>query len=45
MYKKLNYLASICAPNYSGNGYMAGNIVRLTIGGYLYQQPGIITGF
>jgi hypothetical protein len=45
MYKKLNYLASICAPNYSGNGYMTGNIVRLTIGGYLYQQPGIITGF
>jgi hypothetical protein len=45
MYKKLNYLASICAPNYSENGYMTGNIVRLTIGGYLYQQPGIITGF
>jgi hypothetical protein len=45
MYKKLNYLASICAPNYNGNGYMAGNITRLTVGGYLFQQPGIITGF
>jgi hypothetical protein len=45
MYKKLNYLASVCAPNYSANGYMAGNIVRLTVGGYLYNQPGIITGF
>ena len=45
MYKKLNYLASICAPNYSENGYMQGNIVKLTVGGYFFQQPGIITGF
>jgi hypothetical protein len=44
MYKKLNFLASICAPNYSTNGYMQGNIVKLTVGGYLYEQPGIITG-
>jgi len=45
MYKKLNYLASVCAPDYSANGYMRGNIITLTIGGYLYEQPGIITGF
>ena len=45
MYKKLNYLASICAPDYSAAGYMRGNIVTLTIGGYFYEQPGIITGF
>jgi hypothetical protein len=45
MYKKLNYLASICAPDYSGLGYMRGNIVTLTIGGYFHDQPGIITGF
>jgi hypothetical protein len=45
MYKKLNYLASVCAPDYSANGYMRGNIVTLTIGGYLHEQPGIITGF
>ena len=44
MYKKLNYLASICAPDYSDQGYMRGNIVTLTIGGYFYEQPGIITG-
>lgn len=44
MYKKLNYLASVCAPDYSKAGYMRGNIVTLTIGGYLYEQPGIITG-
>jgi hypothetical protein len=44
MYKKLNYLASVCAPDYSTSGYMRGNIVTLTIGGYFYEQPGIITG-
>jgi hypothetical protein len=45
MYKKLNYLASVCAPDYSSAGYMRGNIVTLTVGGYLHEQPGIITGF
>jgi len=45
MYKKLNYLASICTPDYSANGYMRGNIVTLTVGGYFYEQPGIINGF
>lgn len=45
MYKKLNFLASICAPDYSAAGYMRGNIITLTIGGYFYEQPGIITGF
>ena len=44
MYKKLNYLASSLAPDYSPNGYMKGNLVQLTIGGYFYEQPGIITG-
>ena len=43
MYKKLNYLASSLAPDYSRNGYMKGNLVQLTIGGYFYEQPGIIT--
>jgi hypothetical protein len=45
MYKKLNYLSSVCAPDYSDSGYMRGNIVTLTIGGYFLEQPGIITGF
>jgi len=44
MYKKLNFLASTLAPDYSKNGYMRGNLVQLTIGGYLYEQPGFITG-
>jgi len=42
MYKKLNYLASTLAPDYNSAGFMRGNIVRLTMGGYLYEQPGII---
>jgi hypothetical protein len=44
MYKKLNYLASSLTPDYSTLGYMRGNMVQLTIGGYIYEQPGIITG-
>ena len=43
MHKKLNYLASTLAPDYSQAGFMRGNLVRLTIGGYLYEQPGFIT--
>jgi len=55
MYLKLNYLASLLAPNYSsfsggGNqtfntGFMRGNIVKITLGDYLVNQPGIIQGF
>jgi hypothetical protein len=51
MYQKLNFLASSLAPDFSvkGNdttavgGYMRGNLATLTVGGYLYEQPGIIT--
>jgi len=43
MYKKLNYLASQLAPDYSNFGYMRGPLVQLTIGGYFYEQPGFIT--
>ena len=42
MYKKLNYLASTLAPDYNQAGYMRGNIVKITVGGYIYDQPGII---
>ena len=42
MYKKLNYLASTLAPDYSKFGYMRGTLVTLTIGGYFYEQPGIL---
>jgi hypothetical protein len=43
MYQKLNYLKSTLAPNYSTEGYMRGNIHQLTLGGYFYETPGIIT--
>lgn len=43
-YQKLNYLASTLAPNYSDAGFMRGNIHQLTIGGYVYEYPGIIEG-
>ncbi len=43
MFRKLNYLASNLAPDYSGGGYMRGPLVQMTVGGYLYEQPGFIT--
>jgi hypothetical protein len=46
MYDKLNFLASSLAPEYLDSvtsGYMAGNIAYLTLGGYVHEQPGIIT--
>lgn len=44
-YQKLNYLASVMAPDYSSPGYMRGNIIELTIGDYLNDVPGVLTGF
>ena len=44
MYQKLNYLASVCAPDYSSDGYMRGNLIELTVGGYLHNQVGIMKG-
>jgi hypothetical protein len=46
MYDKLNFLASSLAPEYLDSvtsGYMAGNIAYITLGGYINDQPGIIT--
>jgi hypothetical protein len=45
MYDKLNFLASSLAPEYLDSltsGYMAGNIAYITLGEYIYDQPGII---
>jgi hypothetical protein len=45
IYQKLNYLASTLTPDFSKTtGYMRGNLAQLTVGGYLYEQPGIIEG-
>lgn len=47
MYNKLNYLASVAAPDYNLNkgGFMRGNLIKLTIGDYMVDVPGILTGF
>lgn len=42
MHKKLSYLASNTAPEYSANGYMKGPLIQLTVGGYLKDMPGYI---
>ena len=42
MYRKLNYLASSLAPDYSNSGFMKGNLHKMSIGGYLFEQVGII---
>lgn len=44
-YQKLNYLASVMAPDYSDPGFMRGNIVQLTVGDYVNDLYGVITGF
>jgi len=44
MYQKLNYLASANAPYYSKTGYMGGNLISLTIGGWCYEQVGVMNG-
>lgn len=43
MYQKLNTLASSLAPTYTSAGYMAGNLSKLTMGDYIYEQPGFIS--
>jgi len=45
IYQKLNSLIQNMAPNYSDAGYLRGNFVKLTIGDYLNNVPGIVTGF
>lgn len=51
LYRKLNYLISQLYPEYSGlgetakgNGFMKSPLVKLTIGDYFYNTPGILTG-
>ena len=44
VYSKLNYLSSLCAPDYSSGGFMRGNLIKLTIGDYLVDVPGVMMG-
>ena len=43
LYRKLNHLMSQIYPDYSPvSNFMRGNVVRLTIGDYLYRVPGFL---
>ena len=43
IYQKMIYLASSTAPTYGGKGqFMRGTIVKLTLGDYVYELPGIM---
>jgi hypothetical protein len=44
LYEKLTYLASTCAPDYSNDGFMRGNLMYLTVGDYLVDVPGVLKG-
>lgn len=44
IYNKLNYLASLVAPDYSDSGLMRGNLIYLTVGDYLNDVPGYFSG-
>jgi len=44
MYQKLNYLASVCAGDFSDVGYMRGNLISLSVGGWFQEQIGIMQG-
>ncbi len=41
-YKKLNFLVSNTAPDYTSYGYMAGSLMQLTVGGWCFELPGFI---
>lgn len=45
MWKKLNRLVGAASPDYSQGGYMRGSILKLTIGDYITNHPGILKGF
>ena len=43
IYTKLNYLMSSMAPDYNESNQMRGTYAYLTIGDYIYRQPGVFT--
>jgi len=43
LYRKVATLASVTAPSYgTGGRFMRGTIAKVTVGDYIYEQPGII---
>jgi hypothetical protein len=43
IYRKLNHLLSTLYPDYNSDGFMRGNITKLTIGDLFVRTPGILT--
>lgn len=43
LYRKMVYLASTTAPTYSQEGFMRGTFVKLSLGSYFNQLPGVLT--
>ena len=42
MWQKLNYLYSNTMPDYGENNVMRGPYMKLTLGDYIFRQPGVI---
>lgn len=42
LYDKLNILASQIYPDYGANSFMKTPVVKMTIGDYIYRQPGFL---
>lgn len=43
LYEKMIWLASATAPTYaSGGQFMRGTITKITVGDYIYEQPGVL---
>jgi hypothetical protein len=42
LYDKLNILASQIYPDYGENSFMRAPVVKMTIGDYMYRQPGFL---
>lgn len=43
LYRKMVYLASTTAPTYGDSKFMRGTVVRLSLGSYFNEIPGVIT--
>jgi hypothetical protein len=43
IYRKMVYLASTTAPTYADGGqFMRGTLTKMTVGDYVYEQPGVL---
>jgi hypothetical protein len=43
IYEKMIWLASATAPTYANDGqFMRGTITKITVGDYIYEQPGVL---